>query len=333
MKKVTVKELREQAKVAGIKGYSRMKKAELEAVLSEQTVNADETTEELSKGIELEVDKVVKIECIPSKITDYHVNPNIPEEYYQEELGVLGRRAIAEIRACKDMAEMNRMIDETDYFILKSACKELKLILPEKPKDELLREMLKAIFQARTAIKNLTPEDDFNARSEKMRHNNEQIKKATSERELESLLSTADEYTLRYMLKKKGYETEKSLTDSPKAELISSYVKEEMELRREAKALNEVGLTGLRKKTQELKERLSASGRESEMEEILKEYSKAELIMMSSMIVACGLKINYLQSRDKIAKEFAREYWYQTRTVVEWENAIRSQERIKVLSA
>ena len=47
MTKVTVKELREQAKVAGIKGYSRMRKAELEAALSEPS---GKISEEVSKG-------------------------------------------------------------------------------------------------------------------------------------------------------------------------------------------------------------------------------------------------------------------------------------------
>ena len=41
MTKLTVKELREHAKVAGIKGYSRMRKAELEAALSE--ISEEET--------------------------------------------------------------------------------------------------------------------------------------------------------------------------------------------------------------------------------------------------------------------------------------------------
>ena len=50
MTKLTVKELREHAKVAGIKGYSRMREAELEAALSE-TISA-KTVEDFRKAYE-----------------------------------------------------------------------------------------------------------------------------------------------------------------------------------------------------------------------------------------------------------------------------------------
>ena len=55
MTKVTVRELREQAKAAGIKGYSRMRKAELEAALAKISEEETTMTRETNRGAEKDV--------------------------------------------------------------------------------------------------------------------------------------------------------------------------------------------------------------------------------------------------------------------------------------
>ena len=55
MTKVTVRELREQAKAAGIKRYSRMKKAELEAALTKISEEETAMTTEINRDGEKDV--------------------------------------------------------------------------------------------------------------------------------------------------------------------------------------------------------------------------------------------------------------------------------------
>ena len=113
MKKVTVKELREHAKAAGIKGYSRMKKAELEAALSE-TIKEETRMKQA--------------------------------EYFMKEQSKLGRDVIAALRATEISSEKTRILEDADYFMLEGVARELGMELPEMPEEERLRERLIAVF-------------------------------------------------------------------------------------------------------------------------------------------------------------------------------------------
>ena len=103
MTRLTVKELREQAKAAGIKGYSRMRKAELEAALGNQAVTENSKEER--------------------KMT--------VSEYYRNEQSKLGRQAIEELRASKTATEKIRILEEADLFTLEGIARELEMALPK----------------------------------------------------------------------------------------------------------------------------------------------------------------------------------------------------------
>ena len=65
MTRLTVKELREQAKAAGIKGYSRMRKAELEAALGNQTVTESPKEEStMTQNTEEMIERFCQVKCV-----------------------------------------------------------------------------------------------------------------------------------------------------------------------------------------------------------------------------------------------------------------------------
>ena len=118
MTRLTVKELREQAKAAGIKGYSRMRKAELEAALGNQAVTENSKEER--------------------KMT--------VSEYYRNEQRKLGRQAIEELRASETSTEKLRILEEADLFTLEGIARELEMALPQMPDEAGLRARLTAKF-------------------------------------------------------------------------------------------------------------------------------------------------------------------------------------------
>ena len=117
-RRLTVKELREQAKAAGIKGYSRIKKAELGATLGNQTLTENVEEERTMKQA----------------------------EYFRNEQMKLARDVIDVLRATETSSEKKRILEEADYFRLEGIAIELGMTLPEMPEEEGLRERLTAIF-------------------------------------------------------------------------------------------------------------------------------------------------------------------------------------------
>ena len=227
----TVKELREQAKAAGIKRYSRMRKTELESALSIQTTTekTSEKAEHLLRASYWEQKALVNEEYslydIVRLLAEYGVMNSLYEYECKQYFFRTGKKAKAD-------------------FILKQVL--LDWLHERAEGHEKVSEPISAerTEESKAALKNLTAEDDFNGVSVKMIHNNECIENTSTESELEDLLNTADEYTLRYILHRKGYETEKAESECTKAELVKAYVKEEMQLRWEAKALDELGHSG-----------------------------------------------------------------------------------------
>ena len=118
MKKVTVKELREQAKTAGIKGYSRMKKAELEAALENQTLSEKVEEETTMKQA----------------------------EYCRTEQRKIAIEVIETLRAAETSSEKKRILEEADYFTLEGIAIKLGMTLPQMPEEDGLRERLIAVF-------------------------------------------------------------------------------------------------------------------------------------------------------------------------------------------
>ena len=118
MKKVTVKELRAQAKAAGLKGYSRMTKAELEAALGKQTLT--ETVEE---------------ETTMKQV-----------EYIRTEQRKLAQEVIERLKAAESSSEKTRILEEANYFTLGGIALEVGMTVPQMPDESGLRERLIAVF-------------------------------------------------------------------------------------------------------------------------------------------------------------------------------------------
>lgn len=89
-----MKELRAEAKAAGIKGYSRMKKAELESALRE--VSEEEATMK-------------------------------HEEYFRTEQKKVAREVKGELEAAETSTEKKRILEEAEYFMLEGIAIELYL--------------------------------------------------------------------------------------------------------------------------------------------------------------------------------------------------------------
>ena len=121
MKKVTVKELREQAKAAGIKGYSRMTKADLEAALE-----------------------------------NHALTESIKAEYFRIEQKQLAEEVIDELRSADTSSEKTRILEEADYFTLEGIAIKLGMTLPQMPDEDVLRERLIAVFVKPEATKTST---------------------------------------------------------------------------------------------------------------------------------------------------------------------------------
>ena len=155
MKKVTVKELREQAKAAGIKGYSRMKKAELEAALENQTLSEKVEEETTMKQA----------------------------EYCRTEQRKIAIEVIETLRAAETSSEKKRILEEADYFTLEGIAIKLGMTLPQMPEEDGLRERLIAVFvkpesddarteerkDARTILSDIRSESDTRKREEMLR--------------------------------------------------------------------------------------------------------------------------------------------------------------------
>ena len=115
---MTVKELRAAAKAAGIKGYSRMTKADLEAALE-----------------------------------NHALTESIKAEYFRIEQKKLAEEVIDELRSAETSSEKKRILEEADNFTLEGIAIELGMTLPQMSDEDGLRERLIAVFVKPEATK------------------------------------------------------------------------------------------------------------------------------------------------------------------------------------
>ena len=134
----TVKELREEAKKYGIKGYSKMRKAELEAAILEiqamqEHINEEETFKQLT---------------VEEKLKDLYTDPDIVicklDQCTEEEI-----REIAEMLGYEPSAQsyIEKVVDFIVYEIrTQLKAPELQKFLARKPKPEKLNNYLRDHF-------------------------------------------------------------------------------------------------------------------------------------------------------------------------------------------
>ena len=134
----TVKELREEAKKFGIKGYSKMRKAELEAAILEiqamqEHINEEETFKQLT---------------VEEKLKDLYTDPDIVicklDQCTEEEI-----RKIAEMLGYEPSAQsyIEKVVDFIVYEIrTQLKAPELQKFLARKPKPEKLNNYLRDHF-------------------------------------------------------------------------------------------------------------------------------------------------------------------------------------------
>ena len=134
----TVKELREEAKKFGIKGYSKMRKAELEAAILEiqamqEHINEEETFKQLT---------------VEEKLKDLYTDPDIVicklDQCTEEEI-----REIAEMLGYEPSAQsyIEKVVDFIVYEIrTQLKAPELQKFLARKPKPEKLNNYLRDHF-------------------------------------------------------------------------------------------------------------------------------------------------------------------------------------------
>ena len=133
----TVKELREEAKKYGIKGYSKMRKAELEAAVLEFQAMHEHIGEE---------EKLLEQLTVEEKLKDLYTDPDIV-------ICKLGRcteeeiREIASILGLNKQAYIEKLVSSIVYEVrtqLKTP--ELQKLLAKKPKPEKLNNYLRDHF-------------------------------------------------------------------------------------------------------------------------------------------------------------------------------------------
>ena len=136
----TVKELREEAKKFGIKGYSKMRKAELEAAILE--------IQAMQEHINEEENETFKQLTVEEKLKDLYTDPDIVicklDQCTEEEI-----REIAEMLGYEPSAQsyIEKVVDFIVYEIrTQLKVPELQKLLARKPKPEKLNNYLRDHF-------------------------------------------------------------------------------------------------------------------------------------------------------------------------------------------
>ncbi len=103
----TVKELRAQAKALGIKGYSRMRKAELEAVLSDAQEAAQEAQAKKQDAAEL-------MELANTATQTATALKSLRGAKSREEFNARQAENVAVIMKCKTLSELKALLEPLD---------------------------------------------------------------------------------------------------------------------------------------------------------------------------------------------------------------------------